>query len=63
MPDVSWKPKQNEISLSEIIITGKDIIHAVDNISPDCVIAGIYTEYADQLIYPIKKILQASYKK
>ena len=60
-PDKLLKP-QNGNSLSEIKITGKDIKETIDNMAitsasgPDGIKAIIYKEYADQLIYTIKKI-------
>ena len=66
IPDASLKPPQNESSLSEIIITNKDIKEAMDDMTitlapgSDRITASICKEYANQLMYPIKKIWQAS---
>lgn len=65
-PDISLKPPRNGNSLSEIIITNKDINEAIADMAitsapgRDDTRACIYKEYADQQIYPIKKIWQVS---
>ena len=66
IPDVLLKQSKNGNSLSEITISDKDIKEAINNMAimsalgPDGITASIYKECADQLIYPKKKIWEAS---
>ena len=66
IPSKPLKPPENGNSLSEITITEEDIKEAIDNMTvtsvpaPYGITTSIYKEYADKLIYPIKKMWQAS---
>ena len=66
IPSEPLKLPKNGNSLSEIAITEEDMKEAIDNMTITSALAhysitiSIYKEYADQLIYPIKKYDQLS---